>query len=171
MNSTSRTRPDNVSRRRLPLARGRRTARCRARSPATGTPCSNALHLSPEVSTAPLPTATYRPSSSNVSTSGRAAVRASRGCRTAFVPRAASMVEGSSSSFVQLLNLGAAVLRWAPVRPETGPSWFSAPLRARFVVAGLWIPCGSTRYPRVYDGSDGSQRYAGAVGLPSKRNL
>ena len=164
MNSTSRTLLDNASRRRRRLSPNRRTVLYKARSRATGTPSTGALHLSPEVSAAPARFATYRPSSSNVSMSGRAAAPGARGCRTAFVPRAALMVKGSSSSFVQLLNLGAAGLRWAPVRPETGPSWFSAPLRARFVVAGLWIPCGSTRYPRVYHGSNGSQRQIWAVG-------
>ena len=164
MNSTSRTRPDNVSRRRRPLSPNRRTARCRARSRATGTPCSDALHLARAVSAAPLPTATYLPSSWNVSMSGRAAAPGARGCRTAFVPPAALMVKGSSSSFVQLLNLGAAGLRWAPVRPETGPSWFSAPSKARFVVAGKWIPRLVGRAARVDHGSNGSQRQIWAVG-------
>ena len=166
MNSTSRTRPDNVSRRRPRLFLNHKKVRCRARSPATGTPCSNASRPFPVILRAPAPTATYRPSSSFYEMCGRAAVRAARGCRTAFVRRAALMVKGSSSSFVQLLNLGAAGLRWAPVRPETGPSWFSAPSKARFVVAGKWIPRLVGRAARVDHGRNGSQRRIWALGEP-----
>ena len=62
------------------------------------------------------------------------------------------------------LNLGAAGLRGPPVRPETAPSWFSAPLKARFVAAGRWIPRRAERAARVDHGSNGSQRRIWAGG-------
>ena len=62
------------------------------------------------------------------------------------------------------LNSGAAGLRGAPVRPETAPSWFSAPLKARFVAAGGWIPRPAERAARVDHGRKGSQRRIGAGG-------
>ena len=57
------------------------------------------------------------------------------------------------------LNLGAAGRRWAPVRPETGPSYLNAASSARFVVAGEWIPSHALRSTRFYDKSRVAQRW------------
>ena len=61
------------------------------------------------------------------------------------------------------LNSGAAGLRWAPVRPETGPSYLNATPSARFVVAGEWIPSHALRPTRFYDKSRVAQRWIWAV--------
>ena len=57
------------------------------------------------------------------------------------------------------LNSGAAGLRWAPVRPETGPSYLNATPSARFVVAGEWIPSHALRATRFYHKSRVAQRW------------
>ena len=57
------------------------------------------------------------------------------------------------------LNLGAAGLRWAPVRPETAPVRFKAPPSARFVVAGEWIPSHALRSTRFDDKSRVARRW------------
>ena len=61
------------------------------------------------------------------------------------------------------LNLGAAGLRGAPVRPETGPSYLNATPSARFVVAGEWIPSHALRSTRFYDKSRLAQLWIWAV--------
>ena len=61
------------------------------------------------------------------------------------------------------LNLGAAGLRGAPVRPETAPACFKATPSARFVVAGEWIPSHALRSTRLYDTSRVAQRWIWAV--------